>query len=228
MKKHTKTIILVIVGAAILIGCIWGVNESRYPNVPAFDDHFTRKFLNKHKKADDGFYEFKSQTSQYKMWFPEDYQMLHNASEYYSVNGKSYENWSASYRKVDGKNKSIYYLKAEFSKNDKKSEPIYVKKLFEEQLKDSNFKEIETSRTRIYYNYAYAYFEGTERHVVHNSKVHLPNTYTAYVADKNSNKVIEFSYDSIGEGTETSQEKRKLWFLTILKSINFSEGKSRE
>ncbi|MED3946297.1 MULTISPECIES: hypothetical protein [Priestia] len=228
MKKHTKTIILVIVGAAILIGGIWGVNESRYPNAPAFDDHFTRKFLNKDKKADDEFYEFKSKTGQYTMWFPEEYQMLHDASEYYSVNGKSYENWSASYREMAGKNKSIYYIKAEFLKNDKKFEPIYVKELFQEQLKDSNTKEIETSRTRIYYDYAYAYFKGTERHVVHNSKVHLPNTYTAYVVDKNSNKVIEFSYDSIGEDTETSQEKRKLWFLTILKSINFSEGKSRE
>lgn len=58
--------------------------------------------------------------------------MLHDASEYYSVNGKSYENWSASYRKVAGKNKSIYYIKVEFSKNDKKFEPIYVKGLFEE------------------------------------------------------------------------------------------------
>ncbi|TJZ35072.1 hypothetical protein FA002_21080 [Priestia megaterium] len=228
MKKRIKLITAVIAGTAILLGSIWLINESRYPNVPAFDDHFTRKFLNKDKKAGDGFYEFKSKTGQYTMWFPEEYQMLHDASEYYSVNGKSYENWSASYRKITGKNKSIYYIKAEFSKNDRKSEPIYVKKLFEEQLKDSNPKEIETSRTRIYYNYAYAYFEGTERHVVHNSEVHLPNTYTAYVADKNSNKVIEFSYDSIGEGTETSQEKRKLWFLTILKSINFSEDKSRE
>ncbi|UYT84531.1 hypothetical protein [Priestia megaterium] len=228
MKKRIKLINAVIAGTAILIGSVWLINESRYPNAPAFDDHFTRKFLDKDKKVASGFYEFKSKTGQYTIWFPEEYQMLHDASEYYFVNGKSYENWSASYRKITGKNKSIYYIKAEFLKNDRKSEPIYVKKLFEEQLKDSNSKEIETSRTRIYYDYAYAYFEGTERQVVHNSKVHLPNTYTAYVADKNSNKVIEFSYDSIGEGTETRQEKRKLWFLTILKSINFSEGKGRE
>ena len=92
-----------------------------------------------------------------------------------------------------------------------------MKELFQEQLKDSNPKEIETSRTRIYYDYAYAYFKGTERHVVHNSKVHLPNTYTAYVADKSSNKVIEFSYDSIGKGTETSQEKGSYGFDNIKK-----------
>ncbi|WVE37920.1 hypothetical protein U5A85_05690, partial [Priestia megaterium] len=70
MKKRTKTLPTIIVGATILIGGIWGINESRYPNVPAFDDHFTREFLNKDKKVDDGFYEFKSKTGQYTMWFP--------------------------------------------------------------------------------------------------------------------------------------------------------------
>ena len=55
MKKHTKTIIAVIIGITILIGGVWMINESRYPNVPAFKDHFTRKFLNKDKKWTMGF-----------------------------------------------------------------------------------------------------------------------------------------------------------------------------
>ncbi|WP_323134969.1 hypothetical protein [Priestia sp. J2] len=67
MKQRTKTIIVVITGATILIGGIWIINESLYPNVPAFKDHFTREFLNKDKKVDDGFYEFKSRTGQYTM-----------------------------------------------------------------------------------------------------------------------------------------------------------------
>jgi len=70
MKKRTKTLPTIITGVAILIGGIWMINESRYPNVPAFDDHFTRKFLDKDKKVGDGFYEFKSKTGQYTMWFP--------------------------------------------------------------------------------------------------------------------------------------------------------------
>ncbi len=37
MKKHTKTIIAVIIGITILIGGGWLINESRYPNVPAFN-----------------------------------------------------------------------------------------------------------------------------------------------------------------------------------------------
>ncbi|QLK08085.1 hypothetical protein BMG_4648 [Priestia megaterium] len=81
MKKRIKLITAVIAGTAILLGAIWLINESRYPNVPAFDDHFTRKFLNKDKKVSDGFYEFKSKTNQYTMWFPEEYQVLHKYRE---------------------------------------------------------------------------------------------------------------------------------------------------
>ncbi|MFL7943759.1 hypothetical protein ACKA0G_25160 [Priestia megaterium] len=92
MKKRIKLITAVIAGTAILIGSVWLINESRYPNAPAFDDHFTRKFLNKDKKVASGFYEFKSKTGQYTIWFPEEYQMLHDASEYYSTNGKLCEN----------------------------------------------------------------------------------------------------------------------------------------
>ncbi|MBU8686526.1 hypothetical protein KM918_04080 [Priestia megaterium] len=39
MKNHTKTIIAVIIGITILIGGGWLINESRYPNAPAFDDY---------------------------------------------------------------------------------------------------------------------------------------------------------------------------------------------
>ncbi len=83
MKKRMKTIIAVLAGTVILTGGIWLINESRYPNVPAFNDHFTRKFLNKDKKVDDGFYEFKSKTGQYAMWFPEEYQLIHENDEDY-------------------------------------------------------------------------------------------------------------------------------------------------
>jgi len=228
MKKRTKTIIAVIAGAAILIGGIWMINESRYPNAPAFDDHFTREFLNKDKKVDDGFYEFKSKTGQYTMWFPEEYQVLHKYREDYTRNGESYENWSASYTKLYKNNKLMYSINAKFSENDTESESIYMESLFKEQLDVKKPEKLETSNTRIYYDYAYTYFRGTNQHIVHDSKKHTPNIYVAYVADKESDKVIELIYDSVGENAESNQMDRKTWFLTMLKSINFSEGKSHE
>ncbi|PVE63620.1 hypothetical protein [Priestia megaterium] len=224
MKNRMKTVIGVIVGVVILIGAIWLINETRYPNVPAFDDHFTRKFLNKDKKADNGFYEFKSKTDQYTMWFPEKYQVLHKYREDYTRNGESYENWSAAYIKSYENDQQTYAIKAEFSENDTKSELIYVESLFEEQLDSKKPKQLETSNTRIYYDSAYTYFHGTNQHIVHDSKENPPNLYVAYVADKSSDKVIKLIYDSVGENTETNQRDRKKWFLKMLQNIKFVKG----
>ncbi|MEH7138392.1 hypothetical protein [Priestia megaterium] len=115
MKKRKKTTIAAIVGSSILIGGIWLINEERYPNAPAFDDHFTRKFLNKDKKVDGGFYEFKSKTGQYKMWFPEEYQLLHENEQQYVKEGKLYER----YRAVSNSNE-LEYMTVEFSNKIKK------------------------------------------------------------------------------------------------------------
>lgn len=225
MKKRTKTLSAIITGAAILIGAIWLINESRYPNVQAFDDHFTRKFLNKDKKVNDGFYEFESKTGQYTMWFPEEYQVSHKYREDYTRNGESYENWSAAYIKPYESDQQTYAIKAEFSENDTKSESIYVESLFKEQLGSKKPKQLETSNTRIYYDSAYTYFHGTNQHIVHDSKENPPNLYVAYVADKSSDKVIKLIYDSVGENTETNKMDRKKWFLKMLKNIHFNEGK---
>ncbi|MGG2089757.1 hypothetical protein ABFY59_22530 [Priestia aryabhattai] len=224
MKKPTKTIIAVIAGAVILIGAIWLINESRYPNVSAFDDYFTRELLNRDKKVGDGFYEFKSKTGQYTMWFPEEYQVLHKYREDYTRNGESYENWSAAYIRPFKNDKRTYAINVKFLENDTKSELIYVESLFKEQLDSKKPKQLETSNTRIYYDYAYTYFRGTNQHIVRDSKENHPNLYVAYVADKSSDKVIKLIYDSVGENTETNQMDRKKWFLKMLQSIKFVKG----
>ncbi|WP_336314173.1 hypothetical protein [Priestia megaterium] len=120
MKKHTKTIIALIIGVTILIGGVWIINESRYPNVPAFNNHFTRKFLNKDKKVDDGFYEFKSKTGQYTMWFPEEYQLLHENHQQYVRDGNFYERWRASSIKKYKDENQINNIQATFSEARKR------------------------------------------------------------------------------------------------------------
>ncbi|MFE0623495.1 hypothetical protein ACFW1J_18960 [Priestia aryabhattai] len=129
MKKHKKTIIAAIVGSSILIGGIWLINEERYPNAPAFDDHFTRKFLNKDKKVDHGFYEFESKTGQYTMWFPEEYQLLHENEQQYVKEGKLYER----YRAVSNSNE-LEYMTVEFSNKIKKMNLFTLKDCFKSNL----------------------------------------------------------------------------------------------
>ncbi|MCP1190186.1 hypothetical protein NKR17_14120 [Priestia flexa] len=225
MKKRTKTIIAVITGAAILIGGIWMINESRYPNVPAFDDHFTREFLNKDKKVDDGFFEFTSKTGQYTMWFPQEYQLLHKDREDYTINKESYENWWAVYNEEVEDEIQKNYIKTEFSTSNPTDENIHVEALFKRRFGLSNPKRIETSKSGIYYQSAYIYFKGTEKQVISDRKKHIPNTYLAYVADKGSNKILQISFDNSGKYKSDDEEKKKAWFVEILKSIRFSEEK---
>ncbi|MEH7605931.1 hypothetical protein [Priestia megaterium] len=229
MKKRTKTIIAVIAGAAILIGGIWMINESRYPNVPAFDDHFTREFLNKDKKVDDGFYEFKSKTGQYTMWFPEEYQLLHENEQQYVRDGDFYERWRASsIEKHKGKNQ-VNDIQVTFSEVRKQeNEEFSVDTLLKRRFNVSKPEKIETDEARIYYQSAYIYFKGNEKYVINDKKKHVPNTYVAYVADKNSKKVIQLSFDSIGKNLNSYEPENEEWFIKILKNIHFNEENSNE
>ncbi|WP_129706686.1 hypothetical protein [Priestia megaterium] len=227
MKKRTKTIIAVIAGAAILIGGIWMINESRYPNAPAFDDHFTREFLNKDKKVDDGFYEFKSKTGQYTMWYPEEYQLIHENDEDYVVSGDMYERWVASYTEKYKNDSQINSISLKLSEGrDPEDESFSVESLMKNRFNVSEPRLIETSNTRIYYQSAYIYFKGPKKHVVNDNKKHTPNTYVAYVADKNSTKVIQLSIDQVGDLMEDNELGKNAWVLKILKSIHFNEGKA--
>jgi hypothetical protein len=222
MKKRTKIVSAVIAGATILIGGIWMINETRYPNVPAFNDHFTREFLEKDKKVDDGFYEFKSKTGQYRMWFPEEYQLIHENKEDYSLNGNAYERWVASSENSFNNKNGISYINVELAEKVKENEEVNVESLFKKNLHVNQPKKIETAHISIYYDSAYTYFKGTEEKVVKNNIKYVPNTYVAYIADENTDKVIELYYKYTGDHlTEKQGEKQEKFIFKMLKSVKF-------
>ncbi|NHH93896.1 hypothetical protein GOICGAJE_02447 [Bacillus sp. MB95] len=224
MKKRIKLITAVIAGTAILLGAVWLINESRYPNVQAFDDHFTRKFLNKDKKVNDGFYEFKSKAGQYTMWFPEEYQLLHENEQQYVRDGNFYERWRASsIKKYKGENQ-INNIRATFSEARKQeNEEFSAESLLKRRLNVSKLEKLETDEVRIYYQSAYIYFRGADKYVINDKNKHAPNTYVAYVADKNSKKVIQLSFNSIGKRSDNSEPIKEEWFIKLCKSINFNK-----
>ncbi|MEB4860584.1 hypothetical protein [Priestia megaterium] len=222
MKKRTKIVSAVIAGATILIGGIWMGNETRYPNVPAFNDHFTREFLEKDKKVDDGFYEFKSKTGQYTMWFPEEYQLIHENKEDYSLNGNAYERWVASSENSFNNKNGISYINVELAEKVKENEEVNVESLFKKNLHVNQPKKIETAHISIYYDSVYTYFKGTEEKVVKNNIKYVPNTYVAYIADENTDKVIELYYKYTGDHlTEKQGEKQEKFIFKMLKSVKF-------
>lgn len=217
MKKRTKTIIAVIAGAAILIGGIWMINESRYPNVPAFDDHFTREFLNKDKKVDDGFYEFKSKTGQYTMWFPEGYTLLNEDGDY-SRDNKNFEQWGA----VPSSENHVYRgaIHITMAKDNKKNQQDYIESFFKDHLISKEPKLIKTSKNIIYFSSVH--FEMNKKKQVVGDIKHEPNSFYAYIIDKASNKVIEFSFETSGfRNQQFKEENQRKWLMKILKSVQF-------
>ncbi|MFB8421999.1 hypothetical protein ACFC4S_08370 [Priestia megaterium] len=218
MKKRTKTIPAIITGVAILIGGIWLINESRYPNVPAFDDHFTRKFLSKDKKVDDGFYEFKSKTGQYTMWFPEEYTLLSENGDYARDN-KDFEQWEAvpSTSETKAYRGAIYVRMA---KDNKRNHQDYLESFFKDHLISEQPKLIKTGKTEIYFSSAH--FEINEKNQVVEDIKQKPNSFYAYIIDKASNKVIEFSFETSGfKNKQFEEEKQRKWLMKILRSVQF-------
>ncbi|MEH6917589.1 hypothetical protein V7Y60_26285, partial [Priestia megaterium] len=70
------------------------------------------------------------------------------------------------------------------------------------------------------------YFKGTEEKVIKNNIKYVPNTYVAYIADKDTDRVIELYYKYTGEElTEKQGEKQEKLIVKILQSVNFHEEK---
>ncbi|MCK0470563.1 hypothetical protein [Halalkalibacter sp. APA_J-10(15)] len=63
--RHLKGIALVLV-MMVTGGCMMNA-----PDVPAFEDEFTREFMKSTKEVEEGFYLFESKTGGYTIWFPE-------------------------------------------------------------------------------------------------------------------------------------------------------------
>ncbi|WP_062047122.1 hypothetical protein [Bacillus sp. JCM 19034] len=61
------------------------------PDVPAFEDEFTREFMKSTKEVEEGFYLFESKTGGYTIWFPEN---AVTESEYYYQQGDGRESMS--------------------------------------------------------------------------------------------------------------------------------------
>ncbi|WP_052015532.1 hypothetical protein [Halalkalibacter hemicellulosilyticus] len=57
--------------ALVLVMIVTGGCMMNTPDVPAFEDEFTREFMKSTKEVEEGFYLFESKTGGYTIWFPE-------------------------------------------------------------------------------------------------------------------------------------------------------------
>src|SRR5690625_335472 len=67
---------IAIIGIILLIGGFFMMKKWNTPNTPAFQDEFTKQFLNAKAETPKGFHLFESWTFKYTILYPEDYVMV--------------------------------------------------------------------------------------------------------------------------------------------------------
>src|SRR5690625_61240 len=67
---------IAIIGIALFIGVFFMMKKWNTPNTPAFQDEFTKQFLNAKAETPKGFHLFESWTFKYTILYPEDYVMV--------------------------------------------------------------------------------------------------------------------------------------------------------
>ncbi|MDQ0273320.1 hypothetical protein [Cytobacillus purgationiresistens] len=85
----------------LLIAC----ERENLPGTRAYQDEFTREFLQSPEEIEEGFYQFKSKTEGYTMWFPKDAKVSEAGFE---SNQDVFETFSFG-EQVKKENLSFYY-----------------------------------------------------------------------------------------------------------------------
>jgi len=80
---------IAIMGIILFIGGFFMMKKWNTPNTPAFQDEFTKQFLNAKAETPEGFHLFESWTHKYTMLYPEDYAIVYES--YYRKKSKTSE-----------------------------------------------------------------------------------------------------------------------------------------
>ncbi|WP_368505300.1 hypothetical protein AB3N04_06565 [Alkalihalophilus sp. As8PL] len=185
----------------------------------ALNDSFTKEFIEEEWVEDD-FHLFQSKTGQYRMLFPDQFQMVSDPPEFYGRRGSSYEHWLGLLRD-EGIN---YSFKLTYTN----SEANFVKTDLNSMLRnfayDNQYEELPTENKTIYH--------GSSRIVLENGKgiikdptKNVANSFFGLVSDDQSNQLVEFYYsvDCFNEehGCEIDAEQEYELALKIMNSIEF-------
>ncbi|MEK1832109.1 hypothetical protein AAAC51_34135 [Priestia megaterium] len=68
------------------------------------------------------------------MWFPEEYQLIHENKEDYAINGQFYERWVASSGNFFNNKNEVSYMNVELAEKVKENEEVNVESLFKKNL----------------------------------------------------------------------------------------------
>ncbi|RFA33337.1 hypothetical protein CAI16_15095 [Virgibacillus dokdonensis] len=182
------------------------MNPEDLPDVRAFQDEFTRGFLQSTEETKPGYYPFLSGTGKYEMDFPEGGMISERA---YARKEKVHEGYSVHILSdvVGGADTTIFYYS-----DDTTDELDMNLESFSSRIgKDINYKEIAGDGQSLYYG-------NFERMGFH--------TYAGYIQNENGNGALEVIYridcrQELKEKCNKNKTENEKYVLDWLKTIRF-------
>ncbi|MDL4840513.1 hypothetical protein [Aquibacillus rhizosphaerae] len=199
-------IILVILG-----GC--QLKEEQLPETKAFQDEYTREFMDSVEEVKDGYYLFRSKTEGYTMLFPENAEV---SKMFYERNKDFFENLTF----VDYSREENYNHRSDvmYSPYGEKDIDINLESLSTKGGYSGDYQEIEEKNTRIYFAKEQKMYEeeGRKRTVY---------SFFSYIVPKGGSVGIEYIYSSFCYDEETCNidpEVEEDKALMLMKSVQFN------
>ena len=222
--NHRVGMFMILLVVIVLGGCQLGnsnknqkpseMDAEDLPDVEAFNDEFTRDFLQSVEETEEGFYPFLSGTGKYKMDFPAGGVI---DDKMYTNRDNIHEDVPISIEDDTGFGMSVLY----FSDDNKK--------LLEDNL--------DAFKTRLGYEGEFEKLEKSNRTIYYaNQEDDVFRTYAAYILNGKNSGAIEVIYnidcqdekEEICEKNKESDKERALKWIESVEFINGEEGENHE
>ncbi|MCK0470564.1 hypothetical protein [Halalkalibacter sp. APA_J-10(15)] len=198
--------------ALVLVMIVTGGCMMNAPDVPAFEDEFTREFMKSTKELEEGFYLFESKTGGYTIWFPENATV---DSSNYIKRGESRELVNIS--EVYGDNLS-YRLRLTYD-NRSGTENI------NSQLRLlSSYVDYQGEYEEFIHGDKTFYYATTLHNVSEGSKVYY---FISYIKSNANHRSVKFLYATscnfLSENCTIDVDQQEEYALNLMKSVEFQE-----
>ena len=195
---------------------IGGCQVDTYPEVPAFEDEFTREFLPSTEEVEEGYYLFESKTGGYQMLFPENARI----SEFsYKKAGEEFETLIIENFNDEDDISVDHTLVYDFQgqENYEKILSARLNSLSTRVGYDGEYERFETKDKEIYYAHDTHNFE------IDNSSHTVYRTF-AYIIPKEGQFIVEYIYSTrcnVDINCSINQEEQKENAFKMMKSVKF-------
>ncbi|WP_054948912.1 hypothetical protein [Numidum massiliense] len=197
-----------------------GIPEGELPQVTAFQDEFTRKFMDSTEPVQEGYYLFRSGVNGFTMLFPENAKM---ADKVYSAPGDHYEYTSFGGDYGLKESNEVYSVDIKYQ-NDVYADHVDSQlNSLRRFLKDGEFEEISMSGKTIYYGSGKKEFEHE------NDTVYA---FFSYIKAKERHQGIRFMYSATCQDAEKpcnlDVEKEEEKAKRLMESVTFIDADLEE